>query len=231
MIKLRLEEISKNFDQQEVLNGINYTFAEGVIYALLGRNGAGKTTLFNIISDEIKADTGYVFIEENEETRKVKPEEVGFLLSEPRVPEFLTGRELIKFYLDVNKVENKKTIDEYFDMVSLDVHDRDKLMKNYSTGMKNKISLLLHLINSSKIFLLDEPLTSFDVIVAEEMKTLLKSLKNDRVIIFSTHIMELALDLCDRVVVLNNGYLHEIDKESLDNSQFKQKIIDALQEY
>lgn len=116
-------------------------------------------------------------------------------------------------------------------MVSLDVHDRDKLMKNYSTGMKNKISLLLHLINSSKIFLLDEPLTSFDVIVAEEMKTLLKSLKNDRVIIFSTHIMELALDLCDRVVVLNNGYLHEIDKESLDNSQFKQKIIDALQEY
>ena len=103
-------------------------------------------------------------------------------------------------------------------------------MKDYSHGMKNKMQMLINIIAKPNILLLDEPLTSLDVVVAEEMKQLLRSLKTDRIIIFSTHIMELALDLCDEIVILNHGELETVDKENLDNREFKDKIINALRE-
>ena len=94
--------------------------------------------------------------------------------------------------------------------------------------MKNKMQMLVNFIANPTILLLDEPLTSFDVVVADEMKQLLRHIKNDHIIIFSTHIMELALDLCDDIVILNDGILEEIEKENLDNTAFKDKIIAAL---
>lgn len=90
------------------------------------------------------------------------------------------------------------------------------------------MQMLIHIIASPSILLLDEPLTSLDVVVADEMKQLLKSIKSEHILIFSTHIMELALDLCDEIVILNNGILESIDKEDLDSENFKNKIIDAL---
>ncbi len=103
-------------------------------------------------------------------------------------------------------------------------------MKDYSHGMKNKMQMLVNIIARPPLLLLDEPLTSLDVVVAEEMKQLLRSLKSDRIIIFSTHIMELALDLCDEIVILNHGELEVVDKQNLDNGEFKDKIIRALRE-
>lgn len=96
--------------------------------------------------------------------------------------------------------------------------------------MKNKMQMLVNIIANPNILLLDEPLTSFDVVVAEEMKEMLKSIKNDHIIIFSTHIMELALDLCDEIVVLNKGVLEEIENSGLDDQELKDKIIDTLRE-
>ena len=94
--------------------------------------------------------------------------------------------------------------------------------------MKNKMQLLVNIIASPSILLLDEPLTSFDVVVADEMKRMLKEIKQDHILIFSTHIMELALDLCDEIVILNQGVLQEIPKDDLDQEDFKNKIIDTL---
>ena len=108
------------------------------------------------------------------------------------------------------------------------MEDRDKLMKDYSHGMKNKMQMLIYLIASPNILLLDEPLTSFDVVVAEEMKELLKKMKKNRILIFSTHIMELALDLCDEIVVLNKGELLEIKRDELTDKELKNKIINIL---
>ena len=106
------------------------------------------------------------------------------------------------------------------------------LPANASSGsnehMKNKMQMLVNFIAEPGILLLDEPLTSFDVVVADEMKKLLRNMKEDHIIIFSTHIMELALDLCDEIVILNDGVLQEIDKADLDNSAFKDKIIAVL---
>lgn len=96
--------------------------------------------------------------------------------------------------------------------------------------MKNKMQMLVNMISRPNVLLLDEPLTSLDVVVAEEMKQLLRTLKTDRVILFSTHILELALDLCDEIVILNHGELEAVDKENLDNQEFKDKILQALRE-
>lgn len=153
-------------------------------------------------------------------------------MSTPTVPEFLTGREFLKFFIDINQknIQDLKSIDEYFEIINLAEEDRDKLLKDYSHGMKNKMQMLVNIIAKPHILLLDEPLTSLDVVVAEEMKQLLKTLKEDQIIIFSTHIMELALDLCDEIVILNHGKLELVDQENLNNEEFKNKIIDTLRE-
>lgn len=227
---LVLKNVKKNFSEKEVLKGINFSFEKGKIYGLLGRNGAGKTTLFNCISEDIKADDGKITVEENGMERDINSADIGYVLSTPVVPEFLTAGEFLKFFLDINKPEksNPQAMDEYFDLMKIAPEDRNKLMKDYSHGMKNKMQMLVNFIADPAILLLDEPLTSFDVVVADEMKQLLRSLKEEHIIIFSTHILELALDLCDEIVILNDGVLEGIEKEHLDNAELKEKIIAAL---
>ena len=229
-MKLIIEHLSKRFEKKEVLRDIDFTFESGKIYGLLGRNGAGKTTLFNCLNRDMQADGGSFYLQEDGTRREVKAQDVGYVLSTPVVPEFLTGREFLKFFLDINEksIQNPKTIDEYFDEMSIEPEDRDQLLKDYSHGMKNKMQMLINIIAQPNLLLLDEPLTSLDVVVAEEMKQLLRSLKKGRITIFSTHIMDLALDLCDDIVILNDGILEEIEKENLDNTAFKDKIIAAL---
>ncbi len=230
-MKLVIKNLYKNYEKNEVLKGIDFEFEHGKIYALLGRNGAGKTTLFNCINEDLEIDKGDIYLEETKKHR-IGPEDIGYVVSTPNVPEFLTGREFLKFFLEINnkKIKEPKTIDEYFDMVKIKEQDRDKLLKDYSHGMKNKMQMLVNIMSETNILLLDEPLTSFDVVVAEEMKTLLKSVKENRILIFSTHIMELALDLCDEIVILNKGKLTLIDRESLSNKELKDKIIESLKE-
>lgn len=231
-MKFVIEHLSKHFEKKEVLRDVNFSFESGNIYGLLGRNGAGKTTLFNCLNRDLKADGGRFFLVENGGEREVLAEDIGYVLSTPTVPEFLTGREFLKFFMDINEktIQNPKTIDEYFDFMSIAREDRDKLLKDYSHGMKNKMQMLVNIIANPNVLLLDEPLTSLDVVVAEEMKGLLRSLKKDRVTIFSTHIMDLALDLCDEIVLLNHGVLEVVDKANLDSEEFKDKIIQALKE-
>ncbi len=229
-MKLVIENLKKSFEKKEVLKDINFIFEEGKIYGLLGKNGAGKTTLFNCLNEDIDVDSGAFFITEDDEKRSIVSDDIGYVLSTPIVPDFLTGREFLKFFIDINKdkIKKLKTIDEYFDFMKIDNDDRDKLMKDYSHGMKNKMQLLVNIIANPKILLLDEPLTSFDIVVADEMKKMLRKLKKDHIIVFSTHIMELALDLCDEIVILNNGMLEEALKENLNNAKFTDKIISIL---
>ena len=231
-MKFIIEHLSKSYEKKEVLRDISFTFESGKIYGLLGRNGAGKTTLFNCINRDIKADGGSFRFENDGIYREVAAEDIGYVLSTPTVPEFLTGREFLKFFLEINEksITEAKPLDDYFDYMSIEPDDRDKLLKDYSHGMKNKMQMLINIIAQPNIFLLDEPLTSLDVVVAEEMKQLLRSLKEGRITIFSTHIMDLALDLCDEIVLLNHGILEKVDKSNLDSHEFKEKIIAALTE-
>lgn len=227
-----IDHLSKSFETKKVLRDINFTFESGKIYGLLGRNGAGKTTLFNCLNKDMKADGGSFYLEEGASHRDVVPDDIGYVLSTPTVPEFLTGREFLKFFLDIHEgeIEKPMPLDAYFDFMSIEPEDRDKLMKTYSHGMKNKMQMLINVIARPNILLLDEPLTSLDVVMAEEMKELLRSLKTDRITIFSTHLLDLAVDLCDEIVLLSHGELESVDKSNLDDQEFKEKIIAALKE-
>ena len=225
-MKLEIKNLNKSYGKKEVLKDINFTFEEGKIYGLLGRNGAGKTTFFNALNEDIKIDSGECFLD----NKKLETTDIGYVVSTPQVPEFLTGREFLQFYLDINKdkIEDIKDIDYYFDLVKLDKEDQNLLLKDYSHGMKNKIQMLINIISNPKIILLDEPLTSLDIVVQEEMKKLFKSYKKGHIIIFSTHILELAVDLCDEIVILNNKQIELIEKKDLNTKKYKDKIIESL---
>lgn len=229
-MKLYLENLSKSYNDKKVLDNLDFEFSSGKIYGLLGRNGVGKTTLFNCINEDIPKDSGKIFLESEYGKNIINTNDIGYVLSTPIVPEFLTGYEFLKFYLDINKNNKAKTIDEYFEMVQLTKEDQNKLLRDYSDGMKNKIQLLINIISNPKVILLDEPLTSLDIVVQEEIKNLLKELKKDHIIILSTHIMELAIDLCDEIVLLNNKKLRLIEKEELNTKKAKENIIKLLKE-
>ena len=252
-MKLILDEIEKKYGDKQVLKKASCTFEKGKIYGLLGRNGAGKTTLFNCISADLVHDSGSIrlleddddddgdgddvqAIEKNSQKKNnsvhIDYTKVGYVFAEPVLPEFLTGYEFLKFYIDINKnkIKDLRTIEEYFEIIKIDEEDRYRLIKGYSHGMKNKIQLVCFLITRPPVILLDEPLTSFDVIVALEIKNLLKEIKGEHIIIFSTHILQLATDLCDEIVILNNGTLEKLDSEILKDPGFEEKIIDILKE-
>lgn len=231
-MKLVIKHLKKSFDKKEVLKDINFEFEKGKIYGLLGRNGAGKTTFFNCLNEDLDVDAGEFYILDNNKKKAIKPEDIGYVLSTPNVPEFLTGREFLKFFIEINqeRIKNIKSTDEYFDFMKIDKEDRDKLLKDYSHGMKNKMQMLVNIIANPNVLLFDEPLTSLDIVVQEEMKQMLKEIKKDHIIIFSTHIMELALDLCDEIVILNNKKLELVEKSNLNMKKYKNKIIDCLKE-
>ena len=229
-MKLIVNEIEKKFEEKEVLKGASFTFEKGKIYGLLGRNGAGKTTLFNCISHEIDFDGGSVSLEENGENRPVNFDMMGYAFSTPVLPEFLTGYEFIKFFLDIHKgkIENPLTVEEYAQMVGLDLPDLDRLLKGYSHGMKNKMQMLCLLISKPPVILLDEPLTSLDVVAAHEMKELLLAMKKDHIIILSTHILQLAQDLCDEIVLLHQEKLSGVDDLDCHDQGFEEHVMELL---
>ncbi len=232
-MKLSISSLEKSFDKKEVLCGASYTFEQGKIYGLLGRNGAGKTTLFNCLNEDIPIDGGTIVLEENNgNKRPLTADDIGYVLSTPVVPDFLTAREFIRFFLDINrgKIESPREPDEYLDYMQIDQEDRFKLIKDFSHGMKNKMQLLVNFIADPPILLLDEPLTALDVVMADEMKRLLKRRKQSHITILSTHIMELALDICDDIVILHNGVLAPVSRDQLDDAAYKDRIIAALKE-
>lgn len=102
-MNLQLNEIKKAYGGKEVLKGCSFTFEKGKIYGLLGRNGAGKTTLFNCLTDELPADSGTAeLMQAGRRAAPLVPSEVGYVFSTPILPDFLTGYEFVKFYMDIN---------------------------------------------------------------------------------------------------------------------------------
>ena len=228
-MQLILDQITKSFGTKEVLKGASFTFKQGKIYGLLGRNGSGKTTLFNCLASEFPADSGTVsLVDEYGQTSTPKQGDIGYVLSTPVVPEFLTGVEFVKFFQEITGDQSGRTPDQWLELVGLDPDDGRRLMRGYSHGMKHKIQMLCFLIGKPPVILLDEPLTSFDVVAALEMKNLLREMKGDHIILFSTHILQLAQDLCDEIVLLHQGELEGVDNAKIHTPEFESYIVDLL---
>ena len=224
-MRVQFQGIEKHFDEKEVLKGATLTLETGKIYGLLGRNGAGKTTLFRVLAGEIAANAGEMTITEDGVTRPLVPEDVGLVQSQPVLPSFLTGREFLRFLCDVEKKD--VDLDALFRTFQFQLEDADRLIVEYSHGMKSKINLMAMAILAPKILLLDEPLTSLDVVAAEEIKKFLRRRKDDTILMVSTHILDLARSLCDEIVLLRHGVTESL--ESLTGaSNYDEEDIFAL---
>lgn len=229
-MELQIRNLVKNYKEKEVLKGAEYSFSEGKIYSILGRNGAGKTTLFNCMTKDVEFESGDMMLVENGTVRELVFDDIGLVSASPVLPEFLTGYEFVKFFMELNQSAGERTIDEYFDLVRIEEADRYRLIKEYSFGMKNKLQLLCSLIKNPKIILLDEPLSSFDIIVSHDIKELLLSMKEDHIILMSTHIMQLAKDISDEIVILKNGVLTKAEMQNENEAEFEQRILELLEE-
>ena len=229
-MKLQVASISKKFDQKIIFDQASFTFEKGKIYGLLGRNGSGKTTFFNCITKNLKLDEGQIQLLEEDEARNYDNTEIGFTQTYPQLPAFMTAYEFIRFYMDIHREQIKDTRkpDDWLTLVGIKEEDQHRLLKDFSHGMQNKVQMLLSLVVQPPVLLLDEPLTSFDPVAALEFKQLIREAKKDSVIIFSTHILQLAQDLCDEIVLLHHQRFQAIPSEKLHDADFEQEIVAIL---
>lgn len=229
-MELVLSEVTKKFDEKQVLAGASYRFEQGKIYGLLGRNGAGKTTLFNCIAKDLPIDSGEIYLEQAGQRSSYEATDIGYVYATSHVPAFMTGFEFIKYFMDVNHDKLRKPVktpEEYLSSVGIAPEDQGRLLKDYSHGMKNKVQMLVSLIVAPPVLLLDEPLTSFDPVAAHEMKELILGLKQDSIIIFSTHVLKLAQDLCDEIVLLHQHELRPVT-DDIHDPAFEEEVVNML---
>ncbi len=227
-MKLIIENIQKDFGEKKVLKGCDYEFEQGVIYGLLGRNGSGKTTLFKSIYGDYPLEDGQMYLEKDGVRKKLEAKNLGMVFSQPIIPDFLTGYEFIKFYIEVHGGDEKLKVEDYFSMFKFEEEDMHRLIRGYSHGMKSKLNLITLFISKPEVMLLDEPLTSLDVVVANEIKKFLLELKEDHIIIFSTHILQLAKDMCDEIVLLKDGKLEGLKELDKSSASYEDEIIEHL---
>lgn len=228
---LSLQGISKSFDKKILFKDTTLEFEKGKIYGLLGRNGAGKTTLFNAIAQNIKLDQGEILLTNHEGSlTSYNNTAIGLIHTQPKLPDFMTGYEFVKFFMEINQIqiEINDTPESLLAMIGIKEEDQHLLLKDYSHGMQNKVQLLVTLMLKPPVLLLDEPLTSFDVVAAHDIKQLIKEAKKDSIIIFSTHILQLAQDMCDEIVLLHNKKLTLLPSDDLRHPDFEEEIIRLL---
>lgn len=196
----------------KALDDVSFSAYKGEIFGLLGPNGAGKTTLLRILATLINADDGRAYIEGldiNENRNKVRGK-IAFLTGELKLEDFFTPDYLFDFFsslhnIDKNKSdERKKTLFKRFDI------DKFAHVKvgNLSTGMKQKVSLVISIAHDPNIIIFDEPTNGLDVLTAKVVTDFLLELKSEgKTIILSTHIFSLVERLCDRVAIIFDGKL------------------------
>ncbi len=189
----------------EVLKGININVYKGEIYSLLGHNGAGKTTTFKIITGISKQDSGMVLFKGKALSLKDKSR-IGFLPERPYFYEYLTGKEFLEFSANLFNIKKSKAqIEALLSLV--DLKDAvDIQLKRYSKGMLQRIGIAHSIINDPEFIILDEPLSGLDPIGRKKLRDLILSLKEEgRTIIYSSHILQDAEMISDRIGIIVKG--------------------------
>ncbi len=192
------------------VNDLSFTAYEGEIFGLLGPNGAGKTTTLRMLATLIRPDSGDAMlngISVVKEPDKVRAS-IGFLTSELKLEEFFTPNYLFDFFSDLHKVEpsvREQRKKELFEKFGIDRFAEVKVA-NLSTGMKQKVSLVISIVHDPDIIIFDEPTNGLDVLTAKVVTDFLQELKAEgKTIIVSTHIFSLIEKLCDRVGIIIQG--------------------------
>jgi ABC-2 type transport system ATP-binding protein len=210
MEALRVENVVKSFGSLMAVKGVNFTLESNQILGLLGPNGSGKSTLMKSIVGIIKPDGGSISVQgvnvasDPTEVKRI----VGYVPESPRLYEFLAGVEYLDFVATVHGLgpeAKRERIPEF--LKALDLEGREnELIHGYSQGMKQKLAIIAGLLHKPRILILDEPLNALDPRSARIVKDLIHKLRDDGVpTVFSTHVLEIADAICDRIVIMYNG--------------------------
>ncbi len=211
MVKIRIENLSKNYGNVEALKSVNLTFDREGIIVLLGPNGAGKTTLMKTMTGISRPTSGDIFINEHSvmEDLSTALSSIGSLVEQPEFYPYLTGREILNFSCRIRgftRSECTERIDEISRLTGCFSY-LDRKAGEYSRGMKQRLGLSLSLLHDPPIIILDEPTFGLDPKGMYQFRNILKDInaKKEKIIILSTHLIGEAKEVGDRIIIINNG--------------------------
>ncbi len=198
----------KNHGSRRAVDGVSFDVKEGEIFGLLGPNGAGKTTTLRVISTMLKPTSGTAYLNNLDITRdpaKVRAS-IGFLSGDMGLYARLTPLEILRFFAGLYQLEHAESrIDAVVRQFAIGDFANSRIDK-LSTGMKQKVAIARAMLHDPPILILDEPTSGLDVPTAQTIEAaVLEHRKRGKTIIYSTHIMEEAEYLCDRIAVINHG--------------------------
>ncbi len=207
---LQVNAISKGFGELRAVSDVSFSVDSTEIVGLLGPNGSGKSTLMKIMVGILKPDLGTVQmlgsdIASNPTAAKMN---VGFVPESPRLYEFLTGIEYLDFVADLYGLEGSSKHERISEFLkALDLEGREnELIHGYSQGMKQKLAIIAAMLHRPRVLILDEPLNALDPRSARIVKELIHKFRDDGIpTIFSTHVLEIAEAVCDRLIIMYQG--------------------------
>ena len=207
---LEVSNLSKSFGKRKILDNINLTIYEGDIIGLIGPNGAGKTTLIKTILRLYYCDKGSVKICGYDTKKQLEQalSKVGSIIEKPDMYDQLTGRKNLKITELLNDLHDQKYVKEIIEFVGLKTRINDKV-KKYSLGMKQRLAIANALIKKPKLLILDEPTNGLDPKGIRELRQMLKTISQEQnmSILISSHILSEVENICDRVVIIDQGRL------------------------
>jgi ABC-2 type transport system ATP-binding protein len=230
---IELDGVTKSYGEVRALDGVSLRVRAGEIHGLLGPNGAGKTTLMRIIAGLVPQDSGEVFIaglsarDAPRRTRRA----VGFVPDSPFLYRYLTGRQYLEFVADLWGLPEDEKIKAVEDgLKRFGLADRaEHVIGSYSFGMRQKLAVAGALLQEPTVLVLDEPLTGFDPPSSRFMKDFLRSFADaGRAVFLSTHILELAHGLCDRVSIISDGRIILERETDGDTSSFERSVLNVI---
>ena len=215
-VMVEVKDLTMRYGERSALTGIGFQIDRGELFGLLGPNGAGKTTLISILSTLLKPSSGQVKIGSLDVLRQAKKIKhlIGTVPQEIALYPTLSARENLSFYgrmYGLHGLQFRKRIDVLLEMIGLTDRRHERVQK-FSGGMKRRLNLAVGLIHKPKLLLLDEPMVGVDPQSRNHILESIKTLKSEgTTMIYTTHYMEEAEQLCDRVAILDEGKLVALD--------------------
>ena len=212
MSSVEVNRLSKSFGNRRAITSVSLSVQSSEVLGLLGPNGSGKSTLMKTIVGIIKPDAGSIRVLGTDVTADPVAIKgmIGYVPESPRLYEFLSGVEYLDFVADVHglaKGQRQERILEF--LKALDLEGREnELIHGYSQGMKQKLAIIAALLHHPRVLVLDEPLNALDPRSARIVKELLHKFRDNGIpTIFSTHVLEIADAICDRIIIMDGGQI------------------------
>ncbi|MBQ3938915.1 MAG: ABC transporter ATP-binding protein [Clostridia bacterium] len=209
---LKIENLTKAYGPKKAVDELTLHILPGEIYGFIGHNGAGKTTTIKACCGILKPDSGRIFVDgiSIEEQPIECKKKIAYIPDNPDLYEFMTGIQFLNFISDIFGIdsETRKTrIEEYAGLFELK-NDLTQPISSYSHGMKQKLAIISALIHDPKLVIMDEPFVGLDPKASHTLKEIMRDICNaGGAIFFSTHVLEVAEKLCDKVAIIKNGRL------------------------